>query len=364
MSLAERVRETVWPRRGLSGQLGYMALRPLSELFGIGVGLRNLGYRFRMLSVHRATVPVVSIGNLVVGGTGKTPFAVWLSGMLTARGFRVAVLSRGYGGTASGVTVVSHGAGPEAEVTLVGDEAVMIAKCVSGPVVTAARRIEGAAAAVQLGCDVVVLDDGFQHRALARTFDVVLFDGCREPLLPAGPSRERPSALKRADAIVIVDHDEPRAPYPLDRIAAGKSVYHMQIEPVALVETEGRRWREIPLPLLAAKRVVAVVGIARPEGFYTLLQRWEADIIDAFEFPDHHEYTTLNWQQISRRSRDADLVVTTEKDLVKLEAFPFATRKLVALRIAPRVDRPEELMDVLLAKTGLIASREGGLHGD
>jgi tetraacyldisaccharide 4'-kinase len=107
MSLAEQVRDRVWPRRGVAGRLGYVALRPLSGLFGLAVGLRGLGYRTGVLRTRRAPIPVVSVGNLAVGGTGKTPFTLWLAGALTARGLRTAILSRGYGGTAGGVTIVS-----------------------------------------------------------------------------------------------------------------------------------------------------------------------------------------------------------------------------------------------------------------
>ena len=352
MKLTERVRDTVWSRHGVAGELGYLVLRPLSELFGVAVQVRNVGYRLGLLRVHQGPIPVISVGNLVVGGTGKTPLTLWLGRALMARGLRVAILSRGYGGTASGVTVVSRGGGPEVSPALVGDEAVMMAKSFAGPVVTAARRIDGAAAAVQLGCDMVVLDDGFQHRAIARAFDLVLLDGHQGALLPAGRWRERIGALRRADAVMVVDHDGAGTLDKLSDLGADLPVYRMQLKPVELVDTVGGQWHSRPLGDLVGRRVVAVVGVARPAGFYGLLRRWEAVIGEVFEFPDHHCYTQIDWQQIARRSRDAELVVTTEKDLVKLEAFPFATGKLVALRITPQVDREEELIDSILAKAG------------
>jgi tetraacyldisaccharide 4'-kinase len=351
MSLGERVRDTVWPRRGVTGQLGYLALRPLSGLFGVGVGLRGLGYRIGVLRTRQAPIPVVSVGNLAVGGTGKTPVTLWLARMLRERGLRPAVLSRGYGGTARGVTVVSRGAGPEVGPELVGDEAVMVAKSFAGPVITAARRIDGARAAAELGCDVVVLDDGFQHRAIARTFDLVLVDGRRGPLLPAGPLREPLAALRRAHAVVLVDRDDAGAAAPPLGVAV--PTYRMRLDAVALVESVERHWRERPIGQLAARRVVAVTGVAQPEGFYAMLRRWEAVIQEVFEYPDHHRYTREDWQQIARRGHEADLIVTTEKDLVKLEAFPFATGKLVALRIAPQVQRADELIASIVAAVGL-----------
>lgn len=351
MTLSERVRDSVWARRGVGGQLGYLALRPLSSLFGVGVGLRALGYRVGVLRTRRAPIPVVSVGNLAVGGTGKTPFTLWLARALTERGVRVGILSRGYGGTAHGVTVVSRGDGPEVGPDQVGDEAVMLAKSFSGAVITAARRIDGAAAAAALGCEAVVLDDGFQHRAIARAFDLVLVDGRRGPLLPAGPLREPLAALRRAHALVIVERDDTDA--GVAPLAVAVPTFRMRLQAQALVESVERRWRERPMADLAGRRVVAVSGVARPHGFYELLRRWEASIAEVFEYPDHHPYTAEDWQRIARVGHAADLIVTTEKDLVKLEAYPFATGKLVALRITPQVERAQELVSTLLAAIGL-----------
>ena len=364
MTLADRVRDTVWPRQGLAGRLGYVCLRPLSELFGVGVAARNLAYRVGILRTRSAPMPIVSVGNLVVGGTGKTPFALWLGRMLAARGLRVGLLSRGYRGSARGVSVVSRGDGPVADPGEVGDEAVMLARSFGGPVVTSARRVDGAAALHELGCDVVVLDDGFQHRAIARDFDIVLVDGDSGALLPAGRWRERLGALRRSDAVVLIEREGLAAP-PMPAQAAGKFVCRARFEPAALVEVVEHRWSERPLALLAGRKVVAVSGIARPEGFYELLRRWEAVIEEVFEFPDHHPYTQSDWQRITRRGHEADFVVTTEKDLVKLAAFPFATGKLVALRIVPQVDRAGELIDVILDRAGLSARcRTEAWNGD
>lgn len=350
MGLAEYVQRTVWPRRGVSGWIGYAALWPLSAAFGAAVGLRDLAYRSGLLRQHLAPLAVISVGNLAVGGTGKTPFTAWLSRELTERGFRVAILLRGYGGRRSGVTVVSRGAGPELGASEVGDEAAMLAKRFSGPVLIAARRLDGARAAAEIGSNVVVLDDAFQHRAIARDVDLVLVDGRRSALLPAGPLRERESALSRADAIIRVERSpgEPSSEPP--SVWGGKPVHRMQIEPVSLVRTVAGQWEEWPLGRLAGKRVVAVCGIGQPEGFYELLRQWDATIDEVFEFRDHHAYSAADWQEIARRGHQADLIVTTEKDLVKLEAYPFAAGKLVALRIEPRIERAEDLIRVILAK--------------
>jgi tetraacyldisaccharide 4'-kinase len=357
VTLTEWVPRVVWARQGWEGRIAYALLRPLSLLFAAGVALRDLGYRFGLLPVHHAPVPVVSVGNLVVGGTGKTPFTLWLARALGERGIAVGILLRGYGGTASGTSVVSRGDGPELDAEKVGDEAVMLAKSFTGPVVTSARRIAGAEILAGLGCRLILLDDGFQHRAIARVFDVVLFDGRRGPLLPAGPLREGMGALCRADAVVLVERAGGGP--PVDAPVTGKPLFRVFSRPVALVEAVGRQWRELPLGGLAGKRVVAVAGIARPEGFYQLLRDWGAEIDEVFEFADHHRYTSADWQSIARCGHQADLVVTTEKDLVKLEAFPFATGKLVALRIAPVVDRADELIGSILKAAGAGVGRGG-----
>ena len=364
MSVATRVRESVWPRRGLSGWMGGLALRPVASVFGVGVGARNLAYRVGILRARHAPLPVISIGNLTVGGTGKTPMTLWLADALAQRGRRPAILLRGYKGQAAGVTVVSEGAGPLVDVKTAGDEAIMLARRFSGAVLTARRRLAGAERAAQLGCDVLLLDDGFQHRALARDFDMVLVHEVRGALLPAGPNRERPSALRRADAIVAVAGDDTGATRSLPTSAANKPVFHTRFEPTVLVTCDAGHWRELPLAELAGRRVAAVAGIGSPDRFYQLLHQLEAHLEEIVEYPDHHFYSRADWQDIARRTRNLDLIVTTEKDLVKLEVFPFARNKLVALRIAAVVDRGAELVNLIVERISAPSETAGGPHGD
>jgi tetraacyldisaccharide 4'-kinase len=349
-SLTEKIRDVVWARRGVGGWAAWLALQPASGLFAAGVALRNLSYRAGVLRVHHAGIAVVSVGNLAVGGTGKTPLTLWLARRLAATGARVAILLRGYSGRARGVTVVSVGSGPQAQVQAVGDEAVMLAKCFDGVVLTARRRTEGVAAAKRLGCTVVVLDDGFQHRALGRDFDLVLINGRRGGLLPAGPMRERHAALERADAIALVAKSDEEAVRPP---AVSKPVFAVRLVPTALVESDAGQWRELPLGLLSGARVAVVCGVAHPGPFYASVRQWEAQIEEVFEYPDHHRYTPADWQCISRDTRDVELIVTTEKDLVKLESFPFAKGKLVALRIAPEIEGGDLLLRMVTERARL-----------
>ena len=357
--IVAEVREAIWNRRGLHGWAGWLALQPASALFGVGVGLRNLSYRVGILRTHRAGIPVVSVGNLSVGGTGKTPMTLWLAQELAATGVPVGIVLRGYAGSARGVTVVSQGAGPEVSVDVAGDEPVMLAKCFRGPVLTAPRRIDAARRAQELGCGLIILDDGFQHRALARDFDLVLVDDRARTLLPAGPMRECRRALTRAHAIAWVRRsgDEP-AP-GTEGLAARltQPIFPVRFAARALVESQAGVWHELPVQRLSGRRVATLVGIANPTRFYATVRQWEAQIHDVFEFPDHYHYRTADWQRISRQTRDVDLIVTTEKDLVKLEAFPFARGKLVALRIRPEIDGADALVRLIMERTGLAPGR-------
>lgn len=357
MSVVGFVRDRAWKGGDPLARLARCGLRPLGWLFAAGVTLRDFAYWSRIARARRAAIPVVSVGNLTVGGTGKTPLALWLARQLSRRGARVALVSRGYGGAARGVTVVSMGAGAQVGPEVVGDEAVMLARCFPGVVITAPRRLDGVNRAAALGCEVAVLDDGFQHRALARDFDLVLYDGTRGPLLPAGPQREGLRALRRADAIILT----PTA--GAGDLAVAAPVFRVVNELTGLVESVAGQWLERTCGHLAGKRVVAVAGIGHPERFYALIRQWDAEIAEVFEYEDHHVYTHADWQEITRRSQDCDLVVTTEKDLVKLEAFPFAVGKLMALRIEPRVEGGERLIAMIEAKTTLRGVATGARLG-
>lgn len=348
MSLEQTLRQVIWPRRGVRGWAAWLALQPARMAFGTGVALRNAAYQFGVLHSEAAGVPVISVGNLAVGGTGKTPITLWLARQLADDGSKVAIVLRGYTGSASGVTVVSEGDGALVDVNVAGDEAVMLAKNFNGTVITARRRIDGARRARELGCRIVVLDDGFQHRRLARDFDLVLINGREGALLPCGPMREPRAALHRADAIALVSK-VPSEPAPLGKVssAAGKPLFLVRFVPTALVESVAGLWRERPLKEISGRKVAVIAGIANPQPFYTTLRQWEVQVGEVFEFPDHHRYTSADWRRLSRATHNFDYIITTEKDLVKLENFPFARGKLLALRVTPEVTNGEQLIRLI-----------------
>ncbi|MEA2626944.1 MAG: tetraacyldisaccharide 4-kinase [Candidatus Binatota bacterium] len=365
MSDAARVLERAWRREDLAGELLHWLLRPAAVAWGLAARARVDLYRRGVWASVRLPVPVVSVGNLAVGGSGKTPTALWLAGELEKRGYRPALLSRGYGGSHAGpLAVDATGASPAGDWRVVGDEPVLLAKRSRLPVIVARDRAQGGELAhAELGADVLVLDDGFQHLQLARDFDLVLARAgtlARPATLPAGPLREAPSALMRADALVVTEGEEGSTDAGAERWMRGRPIFHARLRPVCLVTPSPHGWEELPLALLAERRAVAVSGIADAQPFYNLLWEWDLRVEDTLDFPDHHPYSLEDWKRIANVSRDRDLVVTTEKDLVKLDRFPFARQKLVAVRVEMEVDDGDRLIDAIERAIGGPGERAAG----
>ena len=330
----------------IPGPIGRAALSPLSALYGRALEARARLYRSGGFNSQRAACPVVSVGNLTFGGTGKTPFVEFLARRLRFEGKRPAILSRGYGRRSKGVVVVSRGDGPLVGPDEGGDEPVAIAKRLPAvPVVAAERRIEGARVAIDLGADVILLDDGYQHLALERDADLLLLDasdpfgGGRLP--PAGRLREPLSALGRADAVVFTrgNRGEPpaQARAALDRWNPGVPIFSAQIRAAGLRDEVGST---VAAARLSARRFVAVCGIANPASFTATLAELELSAEEVLAFPDHHRYTRRDLEQIRRAAEDTGSawILTTEKDSVKLEGklvLPVVTLRLDVEVIEP-----------------------------
>lgn len=354
MTVSQHLIHRIWRRQGFLGKLGWYALAPVSCGFSLIVRGRNRLYDRRWLtSMQHPSLKIISVGNLTVGGTGKTPMVLWLAHALSSRGHKVGILTKGYKGDNTEVTVVGTNGRPNATPDEVGDEAVMLARLFSGVVIAGRDRIAGAKFAHdQFGLDLVILDDGFQHRRLNRQVDLLLFNGRRtldnQWLLPAGPFREPLSAIRRADIILVTKgNHSTNAPSPhhsWKALGNKKPIYYGELKPIALISSEQREWREWPLNELNGKRILALTGIADPATFYHSLQDWEVEAAEILEFPDHHRYSQADWHTISAIGQKVDLIVTTEKDLVKLERFPFAIGKLVALRVRLEIDHAERLL--------------------
>ena len=293
----------------------------LSGLYGRAARFRRAWYGRHPHRARQLRQPVVSVGNLVVGGSGKTPVVAALARLLIAAGERPAILSRGYGRqrSADKVVVVGDGrevlASPEAS----GDEPQMLARARLGvPVLVAAERyLAGQLAEERFGCTVHLLDDGFQHVQLARDLDllVVTRADLDERVLPSGRLREPLEAAASADALLVGGTDEDAAVIG-ERLGVG-TIFRIarRYETPKLVQPFGA-----PLPSSIGRRVVAVAGIARPERFFAALRVEGWDVVTELVFRDHHWFTEQDIASIGRAAFDAraDLVMTTEKDAVRL----------------------------------------------
>ena len=291
---------------------------PLVPLYRAVSALDASLYRFGLRATHKLAWPVISVGSLSAGGAGKTPVVIALANMLGERGWHVDILSRGYGRSGKGNERVDlTSLSPDQAAQRFGDEPTLIAQRTSAPVwVGSDRFATGQLAEAQGPSGIHLLDDGFQHRRLARDFNIVLVtaEDLADTLLPAGNLREPPTALRRADAIVIRDSEQEAIEAQV-RALAGPN------PPLWTV----RRTLRFPQPLgvfSAGLRPLAFCAIARPEGFAALLQSSGCGIIDTVIFDDHHRYDANDIAQILKTARDlkATGFVTTEKDAVKLSA--------------------------------------------
>ena len=313
---------------GAAGAVLSAALLPAEAGFRGVAALRNAAYDRAVLRTERAPVPVVSIGNLAVGGAGKTPVAAWVAARLRERGRRPGIALRGYG---EDEVLVHRELNPQV------------------PVFAAARRIEAARAAAQAGCDVVVLDDGFQHRALARDLDVVLIAvkgwHARPRVLPRGPWREGPGALGRADVVVLTRKSAPRAraeavAREVERWAAGKAVVGCHLAPGRLAALhEGA---DLDPRSLTGRPVLAVAALADPGPFVEHLRAAGARVEEAL-FGDHHAFTSAEAAGLADRAGER-VVVMTRKDAVKLRGLLPARARAYVLEQTVRFDWGEEAL--------------------
>jgi tetraacyldisaccharide 4'-kinase len=256
---------------------------------------------------------VVVVGNLTVGGTGKTPLVAWLAEKLTERGLKVGILSRGYGGSATTPRFVE----PGTDWREVGDEPLLLRQRTGCATVVSVDRVAGAQALIERGVDVIVADDGLQHLRLVRDCEIVVIDGARGfgngRLLPAGPLREPASRLAHADIVVLNGAAEHASLTPLGLLADPRAA-QMTLAPGDALHLAARRAAR-PLESLRGQRVHAVAGIGNPGRFFAELRARGLDVIE-HPFPDHHAFTAADLEP-----GDDALILMTEKDAVKCRAF-------------------------------------------
>ena len=330
--------------RGLSANLARTLLGFAEVPYGLAVGFRNRGYDRGWLEMHRANQPVVSIGNLTVGGTGKTPMVEWVARWFRRHKKRVAILSRGYKQV--------HGLNDEGRVL---EENLPDVPHLQDP-----DRVQSARIAVEeLEAEVLVLDDGFQHRRLARDLDMVLIDAL-DPfglgrVLPRGLLREPSKSLRRADLVVLsradlVDIDQRKGIRDRAEHAAGRVNWvEARHAPRDLIDDQGVA---TSLSVLVGRSVAAFCGIGNPEGFRRTLLPLCRDLLDLRIYPDHHDYTAGDVVALQRWASEvrADLVLTTQKDLVKLRDCSLGPVPLRALRIGLDIISGEGVMEDALTR--------------
>ncbi len=290
-----------------------LLLKPLSWLFAALVATRRWLYRRGLLQTVRLSVPVVVVGNITAGGTGKTPVTLWLVDWLVRQGFTPAVVSRGYGGSGASDTLrVTADTDP----AIAGDEPVMLARRAGCLVFVNPDRVAAASAAIAADADVVIADDGLQHYRLGRDVEIAVVDGSRGLgngwLLPAGPLREPPRRLAEVDRVFVQAEAGVAPRYGNREQDSATTVFTLDGD-AAVNLVSGRKQ---PLMAFASRRVRAVAGIGNPERFFRLLERHGLTVV-RHPFPDHAALT----EKDVIFGDDAE-VLMTEKDAVKCESFP------------------------------------------
>ena len=314
-----------------------LLLLPLSWLFRLLVALRRLAFDAGVLPSHRLPVPVIVVGNITVGGTGKTPLVIWLVEHLRTLGYRPGVVSRGYGGQARNWPQQVR---PDSDPAMVGDEAVLLARHCHCPMAVGPDRVAAVRALLEHhDVDILVSDDGLQHYALQRDLEIIVIDGVRRfgngYCLPAGPLREPQSRLDSADLVVANG-------------IGGRREYAMRLRP-------GKAWRldephqQRELHTFSGMRVHAMAGIGHPERFFTTLAGLGIQVIP-HPFPDHHAFRAEELDF----ARDGHLILMTEKDAVKCRSLAGLQAWVVPVQ-AELDERFTLQLDRLLAQLALPA---------
>ena len=326
--------ETVWTGRGKRARVARAMLAPAEALYGAVIAIRGKLYDWGIFSATEFSVPVLSVGNLSVGGTGKTPVAAWIARRFLEKGAAPAVVLRGYG----------------------GDETSVHERLNEGiPVIAAADRVRGIREAIAQGVDVVILDDAFQHRRARRDADILLVSADawrgKPRLLPAGPWREPLRAARRATLVIItrktadrsavedvkraLANAAPRVPVAIAHLAPG------ELKSTATGQT-------LPLHALQGADLTAIAAIAQPESFFKQLTELGA-VVRPFSFPDHHAFTRAEARNLAAETGNSDFVVCTLKDAVKLESlWPAEAGSLWYVSQRLRIEDGQEHIDRLL----------------
>lgn len=341
-------------------------MAPLSTVYGAFAYLHKLAYQKKFLPQNKLSCPVISVGNITVGGTGKTPIIISLANQLLAHNLKVGILSRGYKRKNNkSITVVCDGQGKYASLEDSGDEPLMLAKILSKAVVIAGqnRFLAGQKAISEYACDVILLDDAFQHWKLQRDYDIVLLDYndelLNDNLLPAGRLREPLNALERAQHIIITKIPKNYDQQKIDRLkhfivkkSPNSSVSLCHFESESLHQLIAGKWADEPLDKLKGLPMVAFCGLAKNQGFFNMIEDLGAKVLNKISFGDHHNYTNADIENLKKalKSANAEYLVTTRKDLIKLENSPLSSRIIAINMSVEWVDEMPDLSNLVKNK--------------
>jgi len=333
-------------------------LAPAAGLYSLAVRLRATAYSRGWLRVRELNHPVVCVGNLTVGGSGKTPLVAAITQLLVSRGFKPGILTRGYG-RQSGARLIAlvPGRQHDPDPREVGDEPALLARALPGvPIVICADRYRGGRFAGQhFGVNIHLMDDGFQHFALRRDIDIVAVDVTRpffeDTLLPAGRLREPVSGLRRAHLVVLTRVAcEDTSPLEKRLLAVNSNLRIFRSQTALQGFLKVPSGKILPAETLPVGPVVAFCGIGNPQAFFDDLRRWRSNVLFTRKFPDHHHYTKNDLTGLSRDAiqSGATALVTTEKDLLNLPRNWQPGVSLFACRIEPHFTNQKEFEDCLL----------------
>jgi tetraacyldisaccharide 4'-kinase len=333
-----------------------IVLPPLSILYGAVTRTRLSLYRRGTFHTTKLDRPVISVGNITTGGTGKTPLVEWVSKTLAAKGKKVCILTRGYGRKDPHLQViVSDGYGVLASPSEAGDEPYLLATNLTGfaAVISSADRIAAGREAIKdFGSDCFVLDDGFQHLRLARDLNIVTIDATNPwgggTLLPYGRLREKPEGLSRADCVVITRCDQVKnldaLRNEIARFAGNRPIFysHMRTSRVSSLKNG-------PGSLASPARIAAFCAVGNPSSFFEHVRRFGFDVALSTSFPDHHVYSQDEIESLVRSAEKAgaNALITTAKDAVKLRSMSFPIPCYV-LEIEISIDNSEELTRLIV----------------
>jgi tetraacyldisaccharide 4'-kinase len=332
--VAERARTPeLWLHEAWQGRAPVLVragLAAAAAAYRTALAARSASFRVGLFSTHHLPVPVISVGNVTVGGSGKTPLAETVALALAEMGARPAVISRGYGRRSRGVRIVADGSGVLLRAGEGGDEPVLLAERLPGiPVVVGENRFEaGAVALGRCGAGSLVLDDGFQHKTLAKDLELVAVSG-RQPwgsgrLFPRGSLREPLSAFRRADIVVVTNAPTPAVTSDIAHVLRRKGSRAVVLSGAYQATALRRDERSESPQALAGRRVLVLAGLAAPEGFVATADGLGAEVVGLAEFPDHYWYSARDLARVAALARDkgAEAVLTTEKDWVRIRDIP------------------------------------------